>query len=158
MLGMAKLTLSSVSVPIRSVKYIFWCYCWQDCPELIQHRIPLIPEKDDSSEDVSLGHITVSLVFRPVASVGQANSECHVTPLALSGQGEDGTSRRVSLEKEEKSKVFKKRCQDYQLGGKHLATTLPVASIPLFPSFRSHDPWSHGVPGYTWTSSSPTGL
>lgn len=39
----------------------------------------LVADTSSPNQDLALGKIVVSMVFRPVASVGRASPECHVT-------------------------------------------------------------------------------
>ena len=55
-------------------------YLLQATPALLHHSLPLRKMGAGiSSSDESLGSITVSVMFRPVASVGEASPACHVT-------------------------------------------------------------------------------
>ena len=69
----------------------------QDCSELIQHEVMLIADTKRPDQNLALGKIVVSVVFRPVASVGRASPQCHVTGeggagIPLSGRAGGGRS------------------------------------------------------------------
>jgi hypothetical protein len=52
---------------------------FQDSSELIQHHVSLEADSNSSKCELALGKVVVSMVFRPVASVGRSSPECHVT-------------------------------------------------------------------------------
>lgn len=56
-------------------------HCLQDCSELIQHKLPLVADTAaPCDQEVALGKLIVSVVFRPVASVGASS---HVTGVGV---------------------------------------------------------------------------
>lgn len=52
---------------------------FQDCSELVQHHLPLVADASSPNKERALGKIVVTMVFRPVASVGRASPDCHVS-------------------------------------------------------------------------------
>lgn len=79
LMGVAKLTLPQVCAPLTSHTHMTPPTFLQDQSELIQHDVLLVGDAHLPSGDMSLGKLVVSVVFRPVASVGRASPECHMT-------------------------------------------------------------------------------
>lgn len=76
--------------------------CEQDSSELIQHKLPLVGDTD-SSQAQSLGHITVSVIFRPVAAVKRSSPQCQVSladgapPLSVGGVAAGKKSQGIKM-------------------------------------------------------------
>lgn len=85
LLGVAKFTLPKVCLIIMLLATpTGHTHCLQDCSELIQHKLPLVADTctpdQEVAQEVALGKLIVSVVFRPVASVGMSS---HVTGVGV---------------------------------------------------------------------------
>ncbi len=93
LLGVAKFTLPEVLL-FHYIPTTFTLNMHvQGSSEVVQHRLTLQTDKgvklgskhdikkQGSNQDLTLGTLTVSVVFRPVTSVGKSNTQCHVTSI-----------------------------------------------------------------------------
>ena len=109
----------------------------QGSSEVVQHRLSLVMEKQESvsskpsrqsadKQGLALGMLTVSVVFRPVASVAKSSPECHVTSIGGAGHlsfEAESSKNGVGLEGG-KRKYLKTRKAKYEQQGQHYSPCL----------------------------------
>lgn len=106
---------------------------------MVQHKLELQGEKcvkvkesrrgsklgsgEGSGKELALGTLTVSVIFRPVASVGKSSPKCHVTSIGGAGHlsWEAGSDSHPEDYKG-KLKQLKSKQAQYQEQGMQLAT------------------------------------